>query len=108
MPSTDPEQTVEVRHAVSFEGHVVVSVKDPDVIDRVTDPVRGEEWRKQCYQLFTPAEVLQHLAYNCIANGAERANQLDGWADLPDDAATMGVESIEPTGEVITEEATHA
>lgn len=97
-----------IKHSVSFEGHVVVEVNDQEVINRVTDPVRGEGWRKQCYQLFTADEVLQHLAYNCIANGAERANQLEGWADLPDDAATMGVESIEPTGEVTTEEAIHA
>jgi hypothetical protein len=96
-----------VKHSVSFEGHVVVEVNDQDVIERVTDPVRGEEWRKSAYRLFTAAEVLQHLAYNCIANGIEKVNQLDGWADLPDDAATMALESIEATGEVITEEPTH-
>jgi hypothetical protein len=92
-----------VRHSVSLEGHVVVTINDPDVIERVTGP-GGDEWREYAYRLHTADEVITHLAYNCIANGAERANQLDGWADLADDAATMGVESIEATGEVITEE----
>ncbi len=93
-----------MKFSTSLEGHVVVTVNDPDVIERVTDPVRGEEWRKQAYQLFTADEVIQHLAYNRLANGIGRANQLDGWADLADDAATMGIESIEATGEVLAKE----
>jgi hypothetical protein len=92
------------KHSVSFDGYVAITINDPDVIERVTNPVSGEEWRKQAYNLYTRDEVLQHLAYNCLANGVERVNHLDGWADLPDDAATMGIESIEATGEVMTEE----
>lgn len=95
------------RHSVSCEGHVVVTINDPDVIERVTNPVRGQEFREQLYQLYIADDVIRHLAYNCLANGVERANQLDGWADLPDDAATMAVESIEATGEVITEGVPH-
>jgi hypothetical protein len=94
------------KHSVSFIGSVVVTINDPDVIERITGP-GGDDWRKQAYQLHTRDEIVQHLAYNCIANGRERANELDGWADLPDDAATMGVEGIEADGEVITEGVPH-
>lgn len=95
----------QVKHSVGFEAAVVVTINNSDVVDRVTDPVRGEEWRKQAYQLFTASEVVTHLAYNCLANGVHRANQLDGWADLDDDAAVMSVEGFEPTGGVPIERA---
>jgi hypothetical protein len=92
-----------VKHSVSFEGNVLVEVNDPDVIERVTGP-GGDEWRAQLYPLHTAEDVLHHLAYNCVHNGAKNLKFLDGWADLPEDAATMEIESVE-AGEIITEEA---
>ncbi len=75
---------------LTLETDVTVTVNDPDVIERVTGP-KGDEWRAQLYNLRTEDDVLDHLAYNAAANGATRANELDGWGDLPDDAATMEV-----------------
>lgn len=76
---------------VVISQQVRVQVNDPDVIDRVTGP-KGDEWRAQLYDLNTEEDVLQHLAYNCLANGAENAMLLDGWADLPEDAVVMSIE----------------
>ena len=77
-----------------MEAVVSVSINDPDVIERVTGP-GGDEWRSRAYNLRTKDDVVRHLAYNAIANGIDRANRLDGWADLPDDAATMVVLDVE-------------
>ena len=71
-----------------LEASVEITVNDPDVIERVTGP-EGDEWRSYAYNLYTEEEVLAHLAYNALVNGITRVNQLDGWADLPDDAAVM-------------------
>lgn len=46
------------------------------------------------YGPMTVEEVMQHLAYNAIANGIEDASRLDGWADLPPDVLTMSVEEV--------------
>lgn len=95
-----------VKHSVGFEGAVIVTVNDPDVIERVTGP-GGDEWRAQVYGgLHTANDVLRHLAWNHISGGVERANQLDGWADLPDDAATMEREWLDADGEIYTPEPT--
>jgi len=78
------------KRMVTLEACVEIAIRDPDVIERVTGP-GGDEWRAQLYNLRTEDDVLDHLAYNAVANNVERVNQLDGWADLPDDAATMEV-----------------
>jgi hypothetical protein len=56
---------------------------DDQVIDVVDD-----EWRSQLYDLYTPEEIAEHIAYNLIANNA-RLSQLDGWADQPDSNADL-------------------
>ncbi len=68
---------------------VRITVTDSEQIRRCVDNIDG--WRDHLYQLETPADVFQHLAFNCIANGVERANRLDGWADLEHDRLTMEV-----------------
>jgi hypothetical protein len=73
---------------------VAINVNDQDVIDRVVNDV--DDWQGTYYRMGSASEVLDHLAYNCIANGVERVNRLDGWADLADDAATMRIEGVEP------------
>lgn len=69
---------------------VEVTINDRDVIERVTGP-KGDIWRAQLYDLHTEEDVLDHLAYNAVANGVRQVNRLEGWADLPDDAAVMEV-----------------
>lgn len=81
-------------YAVEMAATVHITVKDRDVIERVTGP-GGDDWRSQLYDLRTEQDVLEHLAGNALKNGTERVNRLDGWADLPDDAATMYVGDVE-------------
>lgn len=83
---------------VTTETRVAITVNDPDVIRRCVENTPSENgygenygWRETFYDLRTAEQVLHHLAFNCIANGIERVNRLDGWADLADDAATMTV-----------------
>ena len=44
------------------------------------------------YRMETPEEVLQHLAFNCVANGYTDAASLDGWADMPEGVTTMAID----------------
>src|SRR5690242_4364091 len=90
-PSIPEDQQVEakaIRACVVVSREVEIAISDPDVIERVTGP-KGDEWRAQVYNLHTRDDVLEHLAYNCAANGAENARLLDGWADLPAEAVSM-------------------
>ncbi len=74
---------------VEMQVFVKVTVNDDRVIDRPVNNVDG--WRDDLYDLRTRNEVLEHLAFNAIANGYENAKHLDGWADLPEDAVQMEV-----------------
>jgi hypothetical protein len=78
---------------VVMTAHVRVTVKDPLVIRRVTENIDG--WREHLYDISTGEQVLEMLAYNAVRNGVDRANRLDGWADLASDAATMDVVDAE-------------
>jgi hypothetical protein len=86
-----------------IDAAVCVEINDPDVIERVTGP-KGDEWRSQMYNLHTKEDVIQHLAYNALVNGVGHASKLEGWADLPEGAATMSVRECDPVG-VFPEEA---
>lgn len=79
-----------MKYTEDFTVRVEIDVQDRDVIERVTGP-NGDEWRAGMYDLHTERQVLEHLAYNCVANGVGSASRLDGWADLPPEAATMRV-----------------
>ncbi len=70
---------------VRFHGDVEVRLDDA-VIDAVT-----EEWRGKFYDLHSPEDIAQHIAYNYIANNA-RLSQLDGWADQPNSNAKVIVD----------------
>lgn len=78
----------------AFHVEVRITINDPDVIERVTGP-GGDEWRSQLYNLYTEKDVLDHLAYNCIANGEQNASRLDGWADLPKEAVEMEIREVD-------------
>lgn len=71
---------------------VEVTVNDDSVIRRVVD--NEDNWRGTFYDMRTRDDVLYHLAFNCINNGADQAVRLDGWADLAGDAATMRVVDV--------------
>ena len=81
-------QTFEVEMLVT----VVVNVSDPLVLSRPIENTDG--WRDDLYDLKTRDDVLNHLAFNAIANSVENGLILDGWADLPADAVTMEVSRI--------------
>lgn len=84
---------------VTITRRVVVTVNNPDAVERITGP-GGDEWRSQFYDLHTEADVIEHFAYNAATNGVRRVNQLDGWADLPDDAVEMVVTTEDAEAEV--------
>ena len=70
---------------------VQIIVNDPSAISRCVNNEDG--WRDDYYKsLDTVEQVIKHFAFNCVANGVERVNRLDGWADLPDDAVTMNLD----------------
>lgn len=72
--------------------YVRVTVDDQNVVDRCVNNENG--WRDSLYPLETEDQVYEHLAYNFAVNHA-RLSQLDGWADLPDSAASGRVEDTE-------------
>ena len=56
---------------------------DQAVIDAVND-----DWRDQLYDLNTPEEIAEHIAYNLFVNNVG-LSQLDGWADQPNENARI-------------------
>ena len=67
---------------IEYNGSATIELDD-QVIDVVND-----EWRSQLYDLHTPEEIAEHIAYNFIFNSA-RLSDLDGWADQPDRNARL-------------------
>lgn len=55
---------------------------DDHVIDVVDD-----EWRSMLYQLYTPEDIAQHIAYNLVRGS--RLSMLDGWVDQSDENAIL-------------------
>jgi hypothetical protein len=69
-------------YRVTFEVEAQI-VLDDAVIDAVDD-----EWRSALYDLVSVKDIVEHVAYNLLANRA-KLSQLDGWADQPDDNARI-------------------
>ena len=67
---------------VAFAFDVIIELDDK-VIDVVDD-----EWRSQLYDLHTPEDIAEHIAFNLVIN-KWRLSSLDGWADQPDENAKM-------------------
>jgi len=76
---------------VDFEGSIIIELDD-NVIKVVDD-----EWRKQMFDIRTPEEIAQHVAFNMVANRLD-LEQIDGWANLPNDRARI----VEESGWVMT------
>lgn len=53
-----------------------------DIKEAVFQEVLTDAWRQSFYQLHTPQDVAEHLAYNFLCNGAS-LDQLDGFANRP-------------------------
>lgn len=87
-------------YEVEMRVPVRITVNDERVIDHPVNNVDG--WRDDLYNLRTRDEVLEHLAFNAVCNGAENALRLDGWADLPENAVQMDIDrngvSLEDVG----------
>ena|SRR3972149_11058201 len=63
-------------------GTVTIEI-DQSVIDNVDDA-----WRDSMYNLISPEDIMEHVAYNLIINKTSLSN-IDGWANLPDDFARV-------------------
>lgn len=68
------------RYEVTTTVLASVTVRNPDVIDRVTG-LEGNEWRARFYDFHTAAEVVEHFAFNAITNGVHDITRLEGWGD---------------------------
>jgi len=64
--------------------HTYVEIELDDAVINVVD----DEWRSQLYNLKTPEEIAEHVAYNLVINKAH-LSQLDGWVDQPDENAKL-------------------
>lgn len=76
----------------TVEMTVRITINDESVIDRCVenhddqgvpqpDEKGGRGWRNTLYDLRTPEDVIEMLAYNWVVNHRV-AHELDGWADL--------------------------
>lgn len=65
-----------------------LAVNDPEVLNLT----RGEAWLGRSFN--DQNELLEHLAVNLIGEDL-RLSQLDGWADLPDEAVTTKVFGVD-------------
>jgi len=64
---------------------VEVFFADDEVWERCVN--NTDNWQGTFYPLTTKEDVAEHLAYNFIANGIDKINRLEGWADLKGDEA---------------------
>jgi len=70
---------------ITLEGEAVLELDDA-VIEAVDD-----EWRSHFYRLHSASSIAEHIAYNLIINHVS-LNDLDGWADQPDERAFVLVD----------------
>lgn len=68
------ENNMKHRFEIKFEGTAIIELDD-EIISVVDD-----EWRSQLYDLHTPVDIAEHIAYNLVINQVGLSN-LDGWAD---------------------------
>lgn len=83
-------------HSVSVNAYVDIIVNDnaPDDIFTRAEDVEG--FQKPLYgdEVKDKDTVLQHWAYNAVANGVQSPHRLDGWADLDRDAVQIRVTDV--------------
>ncbi len=76
------ELTYKMRHTVTSKIKI-----NQAVIEQVTD-----EWRSMFYDLKTPDEIIEHVAYNLLQG--RRLSTLDGFANLPNSYAVLVEEPV--------------
>ena len=57
-----------------------------EIDDKVIKEATSEEWKKSFYDLKTPEDVAEHIAYNAVANDIRDVTVLDGFAHLDKDS----------------------
>lgn len=74
--------------AISGGIRVVITIEDGcDALDRMMTP----EWQSNYYVFEDVDDAIANLAYNAIVNGVRDLKNLDGYADLERNQATMRV-----------------
>lgn len=103
MSEVDPDDVPTGDWFVDVMSSVKIKVTDPEHILRAVNnhtdagipATEGEKgFQDYYYGPMTVDEVMQHLAFNCVANGVEDASRLDGWADLEPGQLTMDFERM--------------
>jgi hypothetical protein len=80
---------------VPVRAEVCIEIADGiDPFERVTGP-EGDDFRHNLYDLHTREDVVNHWAYNAVANGVHDASYLDGWADYERGLITFYVNHVE-------------
>ncbi len=72
---------------------------DIDVDESLLTSVLTDEWRGKFYNFTSAGEVAEHLAFNLL--GGHDVNQLDGFADQPNDAVEIVRDSMDAETEEI-------
>lgn len=78
-------------HRVEIRATVLIHVHDDEVFTRIEE----DDFKQSIGTYDSRQEVLEHFAFNAIANGVTDARSLDGWADLSPGVAIMQVEDVE-------------
>jgi hypothetical protein len=68
-------------------------------LDDAVISVVDTEWRTQLYDLKTPEQIAEHIAYNLLINNLKLSQQ-EGWADQPDSNAKIIGETLGWNAEV--------
>jgi hypothetical protein len=74
------------RFRLELSGEIVLELDDTVIA------VVDDAWREHLYQLNTPEDIARHIGINMAVDNL-RLNQLDGWADQPNENAS--IESME-------------
>lgn len=61
-------------------------------VDQAAIDVVDDEWRSHLFDLHSPSDIVEHVAFNHLLNGVDDINQLDGWAHVEHGLATFEVD----------------
>jgi hypothetical protein len=82
----------EAVYLVETSVYATVTIRNPDVIERVTGP-GGDEWRSQFYATIeSDQDVVEHFAFNAITNGVHDITRLEGWGDCDRDDVLIEID----------------
>lgn len=88
-------------YSVETTIYTTVTIRNPEVIERVTGP-GGDEWREQFYPtMFMAEDVVEHFAFNAISNKVHDITRLEGWADCSADDVLIEVDDLAHYTEIV-------